>query len=187
MASERHRGDVPPVDGVSAEFATPQALLAAVRALGPRDFGRLETHTPVPVAGLAAALGTSGSLRAYAAGGVALGGLGTLALCVYATAYAYVFNIGGRPTLSWPAYVVPSVSAATLLGALGTMAGLLFTLRLPRLNHPFFNSPSATRASQDRFIVVIVQAEDAALDLPAVRAALTALAERPLAVALVPR
>ena len=164
MASEKGREADAPLHGVSAEFGSADALLACVRALQPRRFGRLDTFSPVPVAGLEAALGIPGSpLRRLGFVGVAAGFAASMGLCVYATVYDYPFDIGGRPTVSWPAFVVPSVSFAMLAGALLVYLAMLFLNRLPHLNHPAFNIPGFERATQDRFFVS-VDAEHEALD-----------------------
>ena len=109
-----------------------------------------------------------------------------MALCLYATGYDYVFNIGGRPRFSWPAFVVPSTSFAMLTGTLAVLLALLVFNRLPRLNHPAFNIPHFGRSTEDRFFIV-VEARDAGFDPAIVRAALEGLAIRPLQVSEVPR
>ena len=120
--------------GVSAEFADPDALVAAADALRKQNFGRLDALSPLPIPGLAAALGMRGpSLGWISMLGVLIGGFGCFGMIVFATVASYPFNIGGRPLLSWPYYVVPSFAAAMLLGALFATVGMLFLNRLPRL------------------------------------------------------
>ena len=187
MASEKGREADAPLHGVSAEFGSADALLACVKALRPHGFGRLDTFSPVPVAGLDTALGIPGSpLRRLGLVGVAAGFAASMGLCVYATVYDYPFDIGGRPTVSWPAFVVPSVSFAMLAGALLVYLAMLYLNRLPHLNHPAFNIPGFERATQDRFFVS-VDAEHEALDAAAIEAALSALADPPLAIRRVAR
>lgn len=187
MASETGRSDEAPIYGVSAAFTSPEALLDGVARLAPQHLGRIETHSPVPIPGLSELLGTASSLRPYAIIGAVLGFAAMMAMCIYATAVDYVFDIGGRPLVSWPSFVVPSVSFAMLTGALATLLGMLFANRLPRLNHPAFNIPGFTRASQDRYFLVITPSRAAPLDVPGVAAALGALPQQPVAVAEVPR
>ncbi len=187
MVSENGRSAEAPNWGVSAEFSSPEALLDGVRRLGPRRLGRIETYSPVPIPGLSEALRMTGSLRFYALIGALLGFVAIMGMCIYATAYDYVLDIGGRPLVSWPSFVVPSLSFAMLAGTLATLLGLLFTSRLPRLNHPAFNIPGFTRASQDRYFLVITPADRTPLDLRAVALALRGLPHGPVAVAEVPR
>ncbi|MWU18957.1 DUF3341 domain-containing protein, partial [Escherichia coli] len=142
-------GDAP-IHAVAAEFDSGDALLASVHALRGRDLGRLDALSPVPIAGMGEALGLpSSSMSLIAIGAVLAGFAAMMGMCIYATAADYVFNIGGRPLVSWPAFVVPSVSFSLMTGAVATTLSMLFLNRLPRLNHPDFNIPDFTRVTQD--------------------------------------
>lgn len=141
--------------GVSAEFDDAGALAAAAGALKERDFGaRIETYGPVPMRRVAESLGRpAGILPLLALGAALAGGLAFMGLCLYASGVDYVFDVGGRPRFSWPAFLVPSVSFGTLCGGLTALLALLVQNRLPRLNHPAFAIPGFTRASEDRFFL----------------------------------
>ena len=65
-----------------------------------------------------------------------LGFAAMMGMCVYATAYDYRFQIGGRPLFSWPAFAVPSVSFAMLTGALAAFFNMTFLTRLPSSTIP---------------------------------------------------
>ena len=176
-----------PIWGVSAEFDTAEAMLAALHGLGPRDLGRLDAFSPAPVPGASAALGLpSRPIAPFAIAGAVLGAAAMFGMCTYATIWGYRFNIGGRPLFSWPAFVVPSVSFGALLGTVVTYVLMLTFNRLPRLNHPAFNIPDFKRATADRFFVA-VEARDAAFDPAAVEAVLAGLAQQPRQVARVLR
>ncbi len=190
-APHSHDGE-PPLYGVAAEFASPDAVLAAARALKPKDLGRLEIYSPVPVSGALEALGrTHRSVPTFMAlGGAVLGFALMMGMCIYATAVSYVFDIGGRPLVSWPAFIVPSVSFAVLTSALVVFFNWTFLCRLPTLNHPAFNIPGFLRASQDRFFLTIAPqegAETTSIDADAVERALSGLSQRPLHVSRVKR
>ena len=187
MASEKGRQSEAPLHGVSAEFGSADALLGCVWALRPHGFGRLDAYSPVPVAGLGEALGIPSSpLRRLGLAGAAAGFAASMGLCIYATAYDYPFDIGGRPAVSWPAYVVPSLSAAMLAGAVLVYLAMLFLNRLPHLNHPAFNIPGFERVTRDRFFVSIDAGADT-FDVAAIEAALSGLRDPPLAITRVPR
>jgi hypothetical protein len=49
----------------------------------------------------------------------------------------------------------PSYELTILLGAFGSLFGMLFLNRLPRLYHPLLKNRRFARASHDRFYVVI--------------------------------
>lgn len=186
MAADRQVGDAP-LYAVAAEFDSGDAILAGVRALMPERLGRLDAHSPVPIRGMSEALALeTSSLSLIAVGAVLAGFAGMMGLCIYASAADYVFDIGGRPLVSWPAFVVPSTSFALMAGALVVYVAMLFLNRLPRLNHPAFNIPDFTRVSQDRYVLTVAEG-GTALDVAAVEAALDRLEQRPLRVTRVPR
>ena len=176
-----------PLWGVSAEFAAPEAMVAAIAALRDSGLGRLEAYSPVPVPGAAEPLRLPREpIHPFALGGILVGGVLMMGMCTWATVADYVFDIGGRPLFSWPYFVIPSVSFAMLIGALAVLLALLVLNRLPRLNHPAFNIPHFGRSTQDRFFVVVEAREDG-FDPDAVERAMASLANRPLAVSRVPR
>ncbi|WP_375462335.1 quinol:electron acceptor oxidoreductase subunit ActD [uncultured Methylobacterium sp.] len=151
--------DVPedaPLWGVSAAFASEIDLVAATQAVAAAsgEAARLDAHGPVPMPRVLRTLGLEGrSIRPYAILGALLGGAGFFGMCIYATAYDYVFLIGGRPRLSWPSFVVPSLSFAMMSGTIAIHLALLVLNRLPRLNHPAFNIPGFLRTTDDRFFL----------------------------------
>ena len=177
-----------PIHAIAAEFATGDALLASVHALKRRDLGRLDAHSPVPIQGMTEALDlASSSLSLISIGAVLVGFAAMMGMCIYATAADYVFNIGGRPLVSWPAFVVPSMSFSLAVGAVATAAAMLFLNRLPRLNHPAFNIPDFTRVTQDRYFLTVSEAKEGSLDIGSVESALDGLTERPVRVTRVLR
>ncbi len=187
MTSERGRATEAPLHAVAAQFDSAEALLDGVRALRIRKLGRLDAYSPVPIPGMAEALGFGrSSMTSIAVLAAVLGFAGSMALCIYATAYDYVFDIGGRPRISWPAFVVPSFSFAMLCGALVVYLVMLFLNRLPRLNHPAFNIPDFERVTRDRYFLT-VEAGDGPLVPEVIETALTGLKAPPLAVDRVQR
>jgi hypothetical protein len=173
--------------GVSAEFASPEALVEAASRLRERNIGLLDALSPLPIPGLAEALALREPLLGWiAAGGWLLGACGCFGMIVFATLVSYPFLIAGRPLLSWPYYVIPSIAAGSALAALAVAAAMLFLNRLPRLNHPVFNIDGIEGVTQDRlFLLVEARAED--FDVEAVEQALVALPQRPLRIQRVPR
>lgn len=148
--------------GVAAEFGGPVGALAAAAALRERNFGLVDAYSPLPIPGMSAALGMRGPLMGFVAMAAAMvGAFGNFGMILYVTVWDYPFNIGGRPLISWPYYIIPSVAAGTLFGAVMVVLAMLFLDRLPRINHPVFNIDGIERASQDRiFVVVEARSED---------------------------
>ncbi len=176
-----------PLWGVSAEFNDAAGLLGAIKALRGRELGRLDVYSPVPVPDAADALDVSiPPMYTIAILGALAGAALMMGMCLYATMYDYIFNIGGRPLNSWPAYVVPSASFATLCGSFAIYMTLLVLNRLPNLNHPAFNIPDFGRSTQDRYFLV-VEAKDDRFDPALAERALGELAVQPLNVARVKR
>lgn len=180
-----------PLWGVAAVFPSEAELAAALQALSTlRGRVHLDAYGPVPMPRSLRPLGLEGrSILLYALAGALAGGIGFYGMCVYATAYDYVFLIGGRPHFSWPSFVVPSVSFAMLCGCLAVHVALLVLNRLPRLNHPAFNIPDFHRATQDRFFLAAELREDGpeAARMERRLAGLPAGGGRPLAMARIPR
>ena len=180
MASEKGKAEQAPFHAIAAEFRSPESVLAGARRLHDLDCGRVDVFSPQPVAGLDEALGLRASpIATLGAFGVMAGFAASMGLCLYATAYDYPFDIGGRPVNSWPAFVVPSASFAILVGAALVYLTMLFLNRLPRLNHPAFNVPGFERVTQDAYFLSI-EAGTKPFDADAVERALDALPDRPM-------
>ena len=186
MAEPMHHSGAP-LWGVSAEFDTPEAMLSAIHTIVPRGFGRVEAFSPFPVEGAPEALGRAWQpIYPFALAAAAVGAIAMFGMCTYATIWGYRFDIGGRPLFSWPAFVVPSLSFGGFLGAAVVYAIMLAISRLPRLNHPAFNTGNFTRVTADRFFVA-VEARDDRFDADAIEAVFAALPARPNAIHWVPR
>lgn len=142
--------------GVMAEFATADALLAAVRharAAGLRD---LEAYSPFHIEGLADALALPRSrVPLFTLLGALAGGLGAYFLQWYSAVIDYPVNVGGRPLHSWPMFVPTTFEVAVLGGALAAFISVLVGGGLPRLHHPVFAVPDFDLAMRDRFFLCV--------------------------------
>ena len=176
-----------PIWGVAAEYDEAAAMIRAAASLRTRSLGRIELYSPMPLPGAARALRLPRQIiQTVALIGALLGAGAMMGMCLYATGFDYVFNIGGRPRFSWQAFMVPTVSFATLTGTVAAVATLLFQNRLPRLNHPAFNIPGIGGATRDRYFLVVEKQSDA-FDPSFVELAIAALPDRPLVTHRVPR
>src|SRR5207249_7691855 len=149
----RMRRDSSPY-GIMAEFASPQALLAAVAFCREARYRDIEAYTPFPVDGLAEALGFARNRVPLLAliGGI-LGGAGIYFLQWYSAVIDYPINAGGRPLHSWPAFIPPTFEITVLAAALACFFGMLVLNGLPRLHHPIFNAKDFDLASRNRFFL----------------------------------
>lgn len=142
--------------GYLAEFATPERLLEAVQAARSSGYAHLDAYSPVPIEGLAAAVGfTSNRLAIWVLLGALLGGLGFYGLEYYSAAISYPLDIGGRPLNSWPAFIFPAVEMTLLCGAVFGVVGMLAMSGLPRLRHPLFEIAAFEGASANRFFLCV--------------------------------
>jgi hypothetical protein len=167
--------EIRPLHGLMAEFATPEALVAAAGAARRAGYRRMDAYSPFPIEDLPEALGTKPSKLPLAVllGGLA-GGIGAYAMQYYSAVIDYAWNIGARPLHSWPAFI-PVTFELTILGAaLTAVFGMLISSRLPHPYHPVFNDPHFGRASRDRFFLCI-EATDEKFSLTETRVFLAGL------------
>lgn len=166
--------------GLLAEFGDAETVRKAAESARLAGYRRLDAYSPMPVEGLAAAVGkTSTRLPFIALMGGILGGLSGYALQYYVSVISYPLNVGGRPLHSWPAFI-PATFETTVLGAaLATVLGMLALNGLPRPHHPLFNIEEFKLASRDRFFLCI-EAVDPLFDLEVTTSFLDDLSPRAL-------
>lgn len=143
--------------GVLAEFADADELVAAAREVHAAGYREVEAYSPMPVEGLAEALGFRRTRMPLVVlvGGI-VGCVSGWALQYYTSVIAYPLNIGGRPVNSWPSFVPVIFEMTVLVAALSAVLGMLAINGLPRPHHPLFGIPQFDRATQDRFFLCIL-------------------------------
>jgi Protein of unknown function (DUF3341) len=150
--------------GIMGEFETPDQLLAAAKKARETGYRHIDAFTPIPIEGLAQAIGfrwTAVPLITLI-GGVG-GGLTGFGLQYWCSAISYPINVAGRPLNSWPAFI-PVTFELTVLGAsIFAVVGMLALNKLPQPYHPVFNIERFAGASTDRFFLLI-EARDPKFD-----------------------
>lgn len=142
------------VPAVIGFYDDPHDLLV-VTEMARRDMGfeNLDAYTPYPVHGIEEALGLKRSWVSTAARVGLLGGafLGFM-LQSWASAVDWPINIGGKPYVSWPAWVPITFETAVLFAGFANLAALFFVCRLWPRKHTMVIS---RRITNDRFVLVI--------------------------------
>ena len=142
--------------GVLAEFTTAAGIMHAAEKVRDSGFTRWDVFTPFPVHGMDRAMGLKNSKVGWFAflGGVTGYTCGMLMIW-WMNAVDYPIVVGGKPLFS-PIYSFPVAYELTiLLGAFGSLFGMLFLNRLPRLYNPLFKSVRFAQVTHDKFFVVV--------------------------------
>jgi hypothetical protein len=142
--------------GLLAEFDTTAGALHAATVVRDAGYRRWDVFTPFPIHGMDAAMGLKNSKVGWFTfcGGLTGFTLGMLMIW-YMNAYNYPIVVGGKPLFS-PIFSFPVAYELTiLLGAFGSLLGMLFLNRLPRLYHPLFRSVRFTQVTHDKFFIAI--------------------------------
>jgi hypothetical protein len=142
--------------GLLAEFTNPADTMHAAEALRDKGFRRWDVYTPYPVHGMDKAMGLKNSKVGWFSflGGVSGYATGMLMIW-FMNKFDYPILVGGKPLFSPMSAFPPSYELTILFGAFGTLFGMLFLNRLPRLHHPLLKHKRFALATHDRFFVVV--------------------------------
>lgn len=169
-----------PIYGMMAEFDTPAALVEAAKRTYQAGYKRIDAYTPFPVEGLAEEIGFHrNEVPLVVLIGGLVGGLTGYLMQYWMSAVAYPLNIGGKAYHSWPAFIVITFEMTILFAGISAVFGMLALNGLPMPYHPVFNVPRFTRASRDRFFLVVFSS-DVKYDPAATRQFLESLDPRSL-------
>ncbi len=136
-----------------ADFADPDALLAAVGAVRAKGLTVVDTFTPFPVHGMDEALGEKASRLPWITGILGLAGFsGAFALQYWTSVVDYPLVVGGKPLNSLPAFIPVLFELTVLLAGLGSVAAFFAIARMrPRLRVPDLHQG----VNDDRFVMVL--------------------------------
>jgi hypothetical protein len=160
---------------VLGEFDSAHDVLHAAEKVRDAGYARWDAHTPFPVHGMDRAMGLKDSKVGWIVIVFALTGLGGAFLMMqWMNGIDYPLIIGDKPggapgTL--PSMVPILFELTILLSAFGAVLGMLGLNRLPRHNHPVFESERFRKASDDRFFISI-DADDPNFEVGKTRALL---------------
>ena len=119
-------------------------------------FTRWDVFSPFAIHGMDQAMGLKNSKVGWFTflGGVTGYTLGMLMIW-YMNDHNYAIPVGGKPMFSPMAAFPPSYELTILLGAFGSLFGMLFLNRLPRLHHPLLKNKRFSKVTHDKFFLVI--------------------------------
>jgi hypothetical protein len=142
---------------VMAEFDTPSDLVRAAQTAYADGWRRMDCYTPYPVEEAAEAIGFHrNKVSLITLTGGLMGLVAMFSLETWISTLAYPLNIAGRPTYSWPAFIVPAYEWTILFAGLSAAFGMIAMNGLPSLYHPLFNAPNfRTGATDDKFFLVL--------------------------------
>lgn len=142
--------------GILAEFETTSAVLHAAEKVRDAGYRKWDVFTPFPIHGMDAAMGLKNSPVGWFGfiGGVSGYTTGMLMIW-WMNAVDYKILIGGKPMFSPYGAFPPSYELTILFTAFGSILGMLFLNRLPRLHHPLLKHKRFALATHDKFFVVI--------------------------------
>ena len=150
--------------GLLAEFDTPTLLVEATKRAHAEGYREMDTFSPYPVEEAWEAMHHHDRRLSLI---VLLGGL-TGMFSGYGLEYwvhtiAYPTNIAGKPLNSWPQFIPVTFEMTILFAALSAVLGMIVLNKLPMPYHPVFNVERFSRASQDKFFLLI-EAKDPKFD-----------------------
>jgi hypothetical protein len=170
-----HTADTPATDiyGLLAEFRNADELAVAARRAYEAGYRRLDAFSPVPIEGLAEAMGHKDTwVQKICLGGAIAGGLFGFGLATITSAYLYPLNIGGRPLVSWPSFIVPTFETTILFASFSAAIGMLALNGLPQPYHPVFNVEAFRRRASSSGYFLCIEADDPTFDRLETRKAL---------------
>jgi Protein of unknown function (DUF3341) len=170
--------DTTQIHGLLAEYVDPEKLVEATRRAYAEGYRKMDAYSPLPVEGLAEAMGfTHNRIPLLVLIGGLMGAATAYGLMYYSAVIHYPLNVGGRGFNSWPAFVPIMFELTILFGAFAAVFGMLGLNGLPMPYHPVFNAPDFAKASRSRFFLCI-EARDPKFDVVATRAFLESLGPR---------
>lgn len=163
-----------------ANFETPERARAAAGKLRQSGHTVREVYAPIPSAELEHLVGAHKSrIRQIMLVAGIIGALTGFLMQVWSAVLDYPINSGGRPLLSWPAFMLVTFELAVLFAALSGFVAFLAEARLTRLHAPMFAADSFERASCDRFVLEIETKEPSAARRILEGAGATPISEHP--------
>jgi hypothetical protein len=161
-----------------AEYDTPNAIARAAMKVRDAGYRSWDCHTPYAMHGMDEAMGLEPTKIGFISFFFGMFGVALAVLMIqYSNAFSfdllnigagYPIIVGGKPPGAFPSMVPIMFELGVLLCGFATLFGLLHLIKLPRHNHPIFESERFEAASDDKFFISI-EASDQKFDLDRTR------------------
>lgn len=157
-----------------AQYDTPDDIARAAMRVRDAGYEKWDCHTPYPMHGMDQAMGLRPTRIGFISFIFGMLGVGAAVFMMKYTngwsfnlldiGWGYPLIVGGKPPGAFPSMVPIMFELGVLFCGLSTLLGLLHLMKLPRFNHPIFESDRFESATDDRFFISI-EAEDQKFDL----------------------
>ena len=162
--------------GVTGLFDNPDKIIHAAKKISADGYKQYDVNTPYPMHGMSNAMKLKPSKLGYFA--LALGLSGTVIAILFMTWVVnvdYKIVIGGKPYISFPAFVPIIFEVTVLIASVGTvLTMILLFFKLPNNSHPIHDTDYMRSVSVDKF-GVIIEASDKNFELGKVKTLLAEL------------
>jgi hypothetical protein len=143
--------------GVLASYDHLDSTVDSIKALRAAGFDEITAFAPFPEHHIEHALGYEASpVRVFTLVGGLTGMTTGLAFTTFAS-MNWPLVVGGKPILSMPAYVIPTFEMTILFGALFTVVGVFWNMRIPDIKAQVVYDPEF---SAGRFGVYVTASPD---------------------------
>lgn len=134
--------------GVIGIFDDPEAIIGAAKGARKQGWRKFDVFAPFPVHGLAEAMEIPRSKIPWVTFFAGLTGASVAFLFQsWTSAVDWPINIGGKPMISWPAFIPVTFELTILIAGLSTAAALFISCNLPKLNE----KPMALKFTDNEF------------------------------------
>lgn len=154
--------------GLLAQFDDPDTLVQACDSARQAGYKSMDAYSPMPIHGIDPAIGIKRTILPFI---VLFFGLNALFIGLGLQFYTnaadsspifpgYAFYISGKPLISLPANIPVAFEIIVLTSAFATFFGMWILNRLPRFANPLHRISRFSRATNDRFFLMIEEKDE---------------------------
>ncbi len=149
-----------------SSFGTEGDILGATKAARSNGYDIVDIYTPYAVHGLDVAQGVKPTKIAFVCLALGLtGAITKLGFQIWTSAWDWPVNVGGKPLISFPAFVPVTFEVTVLFAGVGTVLAFLLRSKL----RPGKKPPVVYEGATDSRFVLVLSQSDASFDPERVR------------------